>query len=184
MAVRPNVTPLWIEATFEEEGLDARALVTRTDKNGRITFASKAYRDMTKYSKQELIGAPHSIVRHPFMPEGAFKSMWDTIERGEHFNALVMNLRKDGKHYWVDVHVDPIDKNGNITSESSKIEGYVAIRREPTREEVEDHFKLYSAMRKSELLEKSHLKDWEKELLEKLKDNSWLSKMIEAIRSK
>ncbi|MEO1923540.1 MAG: PAS domain-containing protein [Nautiliaceae bacterium] len=76
---------------------------------------------MTKYSKDELVGAPHSIVRHSFMPEGTFKSMWDTIERGKHFNALVMNLRKDGKHYWVDVYVEPIDKDGNITSESSKI---------------------------------------------------------------
>jgi len=168
MAAKPRVKPLWVEVTFDEEGLDARALVTRTDKNGKITFASKAYREMTKYSKDELIGAPHSIVRHPFMPEAAFKKMWDTIERGEHFNALVMNLRKDGKHYWVDVHVDPIDKNGNVTSDPSKIAGYVAIRREPTRDEINEAYELYKAIRKSELLEKSHLKDWEKELLQRL----------------
>jgi len=168
MAVKPNVTPLWEEVTFEEEGLDARALVTRTDKNGKITFASKAYRDMTKYSKNELIGAPHSIVRHPFMPEAAFKDMWDTIERGEHWNGLVMNLRKDGKHYWVEVHVDPIDSNGNVVNEPGKIAGYVAIRREPSREEINEAYKLYKAMRKAELLEKSHLKEWEKELLKRL----------------
>jgi len=168
MAARPRVTPLWEEITFEEEGLDARALVTRTDKNGIITFASKAYRDMTKYSKDELIGAPHSIVRHPFMPEAAFKDMWDTIEKGEHWNGLVMNLRKDGKHYWVDVHVDAIDSNGNVVTDPNKIAGYVAIRREPSREEIEEAYKLYKAMRKAELLEKLHLKDWEKELLKKL----------------
>ncbi|AZV46792.1 aerotaxis receptor Aer [Nautilia sp. PV-1] len=168
MAVRPHVTPKWEEITFEEEGLDARALVTRTDKNGKITFASKAYRDMTKYSKDELIGAPHSIVRHPLMPEAAFKDMWDTIERGEHWSGLVMNLRKDGKHYWVEVHVDPIDSNGNVVSEPGKIAGYVAIRREPTRDEINEALKLYKAMRKAELLEKLHLKDWEKELLKKL----------------
>jgi len=168
MAARPNVTPLWKEATFEDEGLDARALVTRTDKNGKITFASKAYRGMTKYSKDELVGAPHSIVRHPFMPEGAFKGMWDTIEEGEHWSGLVMNLRKDGKHYWVEVNVDPIDRNGNVISEPSRIAGYVAIRREPTREEIEEAYKLYKAMRKAELLEKQHLKDWEKELLDML----------------
>ncbi|WP_456480452.1 PAS domain-containing protein [Nautilia sp.] len=168
MAVRPNVKHLWIEATFEEENLDARALVTRTDKNGKITFASKAYREMTKYSKEELIGAPHSIVRHPFMPEAAFKSMWDTIQRGEHFNALVMNLRKDGKHYWVDVHVDPIDETGNVVSDPSKIAGYIAIRREPTREEIQEAFENYRTLRKTELLKKTHLKDWEKELLEHL----------------
>ncbi|ACM92990.1 aerotaxis sensor [Nautilia profundicola AmH] len=168
MAVRPHVAPLWEETTFEEEGLDARALVTRTDKNGKITFASKAYRDMTKYSKDELIGAPHSIVRHPFMPEAAFRDMWDTIEKGEHWSGLVMNLRKDGKHYWVEVHVDAIDSNGNVVTDPSKIAGYVAIRREPSREEIEEAYKLYKAMRKAELLEKLHLKDWEKELLKRL----------------
>jgi len=168
MAAKPRVTPSWVEATFEEEGLDARALVTRTDKNGIITFASKAYRDMTKYSKDELIGSPHSIVRHPFMPEAAFKDMWDTIERGEHWHGLVMNLRKDGKHYWVDVHVDPIDKNGNITNIPGKIAGYIAIRREPTREEIAQAEKLYKEVRKEELSKKPHLKDWEKELLERL----------------
>jgi aerotaxis receptor len=169
MAVRPHVEPLWIEATFEEEGLDARALVTRTDLKGIITFASKAYRDMTKYSKKELVGAPHSIVRHPFMPEAAFKAMWDTIQKGEHFNALVMNLRKDGKHYWVDVHVDPIDEEGNITGDVDKIAGYVAIRREPTRDEVNEAFEKYKAIRIEELENKSALRDWEKALLKKLR---------------
>jgi len=184
MAVRPNVKPLWIEATFEEEGLDARALVTRTDLKGIITFASKAYRDMTKYSKKELVGAPHSIVRHPFMPEGAFKSMWDAIKNAEHFNALVMNLRKDGKHYWVDVHVDPIDENGELVDTPEKIAGYVAIRREPTREEVFESAKLYLAMRKAELLEKKSLRDWEEDLLKLLKSASWEKEFLEKIKSK
>jgi aerotaxis receptor len=168
MAVKPNVEPLWEEITFKEENLDARALVTRTDKNGKITFASKAYREMTKYSKDELVGSPHSIVRHPFMPEAAFKDMWDTIEKGEHWSGLVMNLRKDGKHYWVEVNVDPIDANGNIVSDPSKIAGYVAIRREPSREEIKEAYGLYKKMRKKELMEKAHLKDWEKELLKRL----------------
>jgi len=168
MAATPKVTPLWKEATFESEGLDARALITRTDLKGIITFASRAYRQMTKFPKEELVGHPHSVVRHPFMPEAAFKQMWDVIQRGEHFNAMVMNLRKDGKHYWVDVHVDPIDAEGNVVSDPAKIAGYVAVRREPTRKEVQDAYKLYKEMRKAELLAKSSLKEWEKELLEKL----------------
>jgi aerotaxis receptor len=168
MAATPNVTPLWIEATFEEEGLDARALVTRTNRSGIITFASKAYRDMTKYSKDELIGSAHSIVRHPFMPEAAFKDMWDTIEKGEHWSGLVMNLRKDGKHYWVEVHVDPIDEDGNVVSDPKKIAGYLAIRREPSREEVKSAYNLYKNIRKTELLAKKQLKQWEKELLKVL----------------
>jgi len=169
MAVKPNVTPLDVEATFKEEGLDARALITRTDKKGIITFASKAYRDMTKYSRNELVGKPHSIVRHPLMPEAAFKDMWDTIERGEHWEGMVRNLRKDGKYYWVIVQVDPIDAEGNIVySTPEKIGGYVAVRREPTRKEIEEADKLYKNVRKAELLAKANLKDWEKEVLEKL----------------
>ena len=169
MAVKPNVKPLDVEATFEEEGLDARALITRTDTKGIITFASKAYRDMTKYSKDELIGKPHSIVRHPLMPEAAFRDMWDTIQRGEHWEGMVRNLRKDGKYYWVIVQVDPIDEYGNtIYNQPEKIAGYVAVRREPTREEVAQADKLYRQMRKAELYAKENLKDWEKEVLEQL----------------
>jgi len=165
MAVGPNITPKWEEITFEEESLDARALVTRTDKNSKIIFASKAYRDMTKYSKDELINSPHSIVTHPFMPESAFKDMWDTIQKGELWHGLVMNLRKDGLHYRVDVHVDPIDSAGNVVSEAEKIAGY-------------------ATMRKAELLEKSNLKDWKVELLEKLKSENLLKTMLEAIKNK
>ena len=169
MAAKPNVKPLDIEATFEEEGLDARALITRTDKKGIITFASKAYRDMTKYSKDELIGKPHSIVRHPLMPEAAFKEMWDTIQQGKHWEGMVRNLRKDGKYYWVVVQIDPIDENGNTVYDNpDKIAGYVAVRREPTREEIQEADKLYRAMRKAELLAKPKLKDWEEEILKQL----------------
>jgi aerotaxis receptor len=169
MAVKPNVKPLDVEATFENEGLDARALITRTDKRGIITFASKAYRDMTKYSKEELVGKPHSIVRHPLMPEAAFKEMWDTILKGDHWEGMVMNLRKDGKYYWVIVQIDPINDRGEIVYERpDEIAGFVAVRREPTREEIEKTEELYKKMRKAELLAKKTLKPWEKELLEKL----------------
>jgi aerotaxis receptor len=165
MAATPKVRPLWQEATFESEGLDARALITRTDPKGIITFASLAYRKMTKFDKDDLIGNPHSVVRHPFMPEAAFRDMWDEIKKGNHFNALVMNLRKDGKHYWVDVHIDPIDESGNIVNDPSKIHGFVAVRREPSRKEIQEAYKLYKSMRKAELLAKSSLKPWEEELL-------------------
>ena len=169
MAVKPNVPPLDVEATFEEEGLDARALITRTDTKGIITFASKAYRDMTKYSKDELIGKPHSIVRHPLMPEAAFREMWETIQKGHHWEGMVRNLRKDGKYYWVIVQIDPINENGEIVYEKpDEIAGYVAVRREPTREEIEQADKLYRQMRKAELYAKKDLKDWEKEVLKQL----------------
>ena len=169
MAAKPYTIPSWIEVTFEKEGLDARALITRTDSKGIITFASIAYRKMTKFDKSDLIGAPHSIVRHPFMPEAVFRDMWDTIKKGKHFSGLVMNLRKDSNHYWVDVKVDPIDENGKIIYNAPElIRGYVAVRREPSRDEVQKAYELYKAMRRAELLAKSSLKDWEKYLLNML----------------
>ncbi|GAB6045147.1 hypothetical protein JCM11957_07450 [Caminibacter profundus] len=169
MAIKPNVTPIDIEVTFQEEGLDARALITRTDKKGIITFASRAYRNMTKYSKDELIGKSHNIVRHPMMPEAAFKQMWDTILAGQHWEGLVKNLRKDGKYYWVVVQIDPINEAGEIVYDRpDEISGFVAVRREPTRDEIAQADLLYRNMRKAELLEKDNLKPWEEEVLKQL----------------
>jgi len=138
MPAKPNVKPLDIEATFESEGLEARSLITRTDLHGVITFASKAYRAMTKYSKEELIGKPHSIVRHPDMPAAAFKQMWDAIKENKVWEGYVKNLRKDGKYYWVIVRIEPI-----FDEEGKKI-GYVGLRREPERAiiaQIEEQYK-------------------------------------------
>ena len=171
MAVKPNVKPLDIEVTFEEEGIDARALITRTDKKGIITFASKAYRDMTKYSRSELIGKPHNIVRDPLMPEAAFKELWVTILSGKKWMGLVRNLRKDGKYYWVMVEIEPIDESGNKVEDPNKIEGFIAIRREASREDINKATENYKTIRKQELMDKKNrgtIKDWEEELLEKL----------------
>lgn len=178
---RTPTTPIWREVRFEEEGFDARALVTRTDTRGVITFASKAYRGMTGYSKNELVGRSHSIVRHPFMPKAVFRDMWDTIKEGKHFSGLVMNMRKDGKYYWVEVRIDAIDANGNIISSmasvgenvqngynNKQIHGYVAIRREPTRSEVKEATEYYKHLKKEELKSKMYLKEWEKEILKVL----------------
>jgi len=171
MAVKPNVIPLDIEVTFDEEGLDARALITKTDRNGIITFASKAYREMTKYSRGELIGKSHSIVRHPCMPESAFKEMWDTILKGFTWRGMVKNLRKDGKYYWVIVKINPIDFEGNILQGNAKpeeIAGFLAIRRQPSREDIEKAEEYYKIIRKAELLEKKRnqtIKKWEEEYL-------------------
>ena len=144
MPAKPNVPPIDIEATFEEEGLVARALITRTDLRGIITYASKAYRQMTKYSREELIGKPHSIVRHPDMPAIAFKQMWDTIRDDRMWEGYVKNLRKDGKYYWVIVRIEPIfDENG-------KKVGYVGLRRKPEREIIQEMEEKYRKMRANE----------------------------------
>ena len=132
------------EVTFEDEGLDARCLITRTDLRGIITYASKAYRQMTKYSKEELIGTPHSIVRHPDMPKAAFECMWKTIKNDIPWEGYVKNLRKDGKYYWVIVRIESI-----FDEEHRKI-GYVGIRREPSREAIRVIEQEYKSMLENE----------------------------------
>jgi aerotaxis receptor len=140
MPAKPNVKVIDQEVTFQDEGLEARGLITRTDLHGIITFASKAYRQMTKYSKEELIGKPHSIVRHPDMPAAAFKQMWDTIKADQAWEGYVKNLRKDGRYYWVIVRIEP------IFDEDGKKIGYVGLRREPDRKMVEQMSKKYKEM--------------------------------------
>ncbi len=97
-------------------------IFSRTNLKGIITEASDAFCEISQYSKDELIGSPHNIVRHPDMPKSAFKDMWDTIQSGQIWNGEVKNLKKDGTYYWVIANISPeYDKSGNIKS-------YVAIR--------------------------------------------------------
>ena len=143
MATKPSII-IDEEVSFEDEKLDARCLITRTDLRGIITYSSLSYRKMTKYSKEDLLGKPHSIVRHPDMPKAAFKSMWNTINNDIAWEGYVKNLRKDGKYYWVIVRIEPIfDEDGN------KI-GYVGIRREPSREAIKMIIKKYRYMLENE----------------------------------
>ncbi|MBZ9538274.1 PAS domain S-box protein [Modicisalibacter tunisiensis] len=100
---------------------DDHYLITRTDLKGRITYANQAFIEVSGYERDELIGAPHSIVRHPDMPEAAFANLWETIEAGESWHGLVKNRRKNGDHYWVDASATPIIENGELL-------GYASVR--------------------------------------------------------
>ena len=111
------------EVTFEAAGVINRSIVSRTDLKGDITFANRAFCALSGYSKDELVGQPHSIVRHPDMPKIAFKEMWNTIQNNQKWHGFVKNLRKDGKYYWTEAFIEPFfDENGE------KI-GYSAARK-------------------------------------------------------
>jgi aerotaxis receptor len=111
------------EPIDEEVIFDGRSLISETDTKGNITFVNRKFVEMTGYSKQEAVGQPHSILRHPDMPKVAFEQMWKVIKEGQVWDGYVKNLRKDGKYYWVDVHIVPKkDENGTII-------GYIASRK-------------------------------------------------------
>ncbi len=106
-----------------------RLIVSRTDLAGIITHANDAFVEMSGYTREELIGAPHHILRHPDMPKIAFKGLWDDIEAGKKWHGYVKNLRKDGAYYWVYATAVPNIRNGAIV-------GYTSVRRQPSRTRV------------------------------------------------
>ena len=101
-----------------------------TDTKGRIIDVSDAFCKISGYSRKELIGQPHNIVRHPDMPKAVFKELWETIQAGKSWRGKVKNLRKDGGFYWVWANIEPLyDDHGNIDS-------YIAIRIDITENEL------------------------------------------------
>lgn len=124
----------------EEVLFDGRSLISETDLKGIITFVNRKFVEMTGYSKDEAVGQPHSMLRHPDMPKAAFKQMWDIIKEGKTWEGYVKNLRKDGKYYWVIVTIVPKkDEEGNIIS-------YIASRKTPDRQLLKTVEKQYKEM--------------------------------------
>jgi PAS domain S-box-containing protein len=128
----------------QEVLFEGGVMITETDTAGIIIYANRRFREMTGYTRDELIGSPHNINRHPDMPKAAFAKMWETIKRGEMWEGYVKNMRKDGKYYWVIVWIKPkFDAEGNIV-------GYIAGRKVPDRSYVVKMENEYKRMREEE----------------------------------
>lgn len=120
------ITPTQHEKMMRENDF----IVSKTDLTGRITYGNEIFIEFSGYTEQELIGAQHNIIRHPDMPRGVFKFLWDSIATGKEVFAYVKNMAKDGSFYWVFANVTPdYDSNGNIV-------GYFSVRRSPKRSAV------------------------------------------------
>jgi PAS domain S-box-containing protein len=129
----------------EEIPFDGGVMITETDTAGVITYANRKFREMTGYSKEELVGAPHNINRHHDMPKVAFKGMWETIKAGNYWEGLVKNMNNEGKYYLVVVWVKPkFDENG-------KIIGYIAGRKIPDREAMNAALQQYKQLKAEEI---------------------------------
>ena len=131
-------------ATGQETVLDEYAfLVSETDEKGNIRFANDDFCKIAEYTVEELIGQPHSMVRHQDMPKAAFKSLWQTVQSGNVWTGYVKNATKSGGYYWVFATVYPF-----TSCDGSK--GYLSCRRKPTREEIDTHVKLYKEWKSKE----------------------------------
>lgn len=128
----------------EEVIFDGGVMITETDTAGIITYANRKFRELTGYTKEELIGAPHNINRHPDMPKAAFKGMWETIKGGNYWEGFVKNLTSEGKYYLVVVWAKPkFDDEGNII-------GYIAGRKIPDKDLLHRALAQYKVMKLDE----------------------------------
>lgn len=104
---------------------DDEFIVTKTDTQSRIIYANRSFMRLSGYREKELLGQPQNIVRHPAMPRGVFRLLWNTIRDGREFFGYVNNLSKDGSNYWVLANITP-DRDAN-----NEIIGYFSCRRKP-----------------------------------------------------
>ncbi len=115
-------------------------LVSKTDISGRIIYGNETFLAISGYSKEELIGQPHSIIRHPDMPKAIFHLMWQSIKKGKNIMAVVKNLTKDGRHYWVTTDFDiQRDRSGQIRN-------YIAFREPTPRKVIKEIEKIYQTL--------------------------------------
>lgn len=111
-------------------------LVTRTDLKGIITFANDAFVEISGYSRDELLGENHNIVRHPEMPSAVFEEMWKTLKKGNPWHRLIKNRTKSGDYYWVSANIMPVFENAQVVS-------YMSVRHVPDRDEIREAEDLY-----------------------------------------
>ena len=111
-------------------------LVSKTDLKGIITAANEVFVEVSGFSKEELLGKNHNVVRHPDMPPAAFADLWTTVKAGRPWRGVVKNRCKNGDHYWVDALVVPIIENRQVT-------GYMSVRHKPSADQVRQAESLY-----------------------------------------
>ena len=119
---------------------DGQELVTKTNLKGIITYTNPDFVEVSGFSEDELVGKNHNLVRHPDMPQAAFKDLWDTLKLGRPWSKLVKNRCKNGDYYWVKANVTPVFKNGEIVE-------YMSVRTRPSHDEIDEASRLYASLR-------------------------------------
>lgn len=129
----------------KEINLDPKkTIMSKTDAKGVIEYANDYFIEISGYEEFELMGQPHNIIRHPDMPKTVFKVLWDSLNKGENIHALVKNLAKDGRYYWILTNFEfKYDNEGNIQS-------YYAKRKAAPRNAIYEIEKLYYTLRNIE----------------------------------
>ena len=115
-------------------------IISITDLNGIITEVNDTFVEISGFSREELIGQPHNVVRHPDMPTQVFDIMWQLLKHEEPFMGIIKNRTKDGGFYWVNAYIHPIVQNGQLV-------GYESVCTAPDRDQVKRAEEIYRQMR-------------------------------------
>lgn len=124
--MRKNLPVTQVETVVRED----QYLISKTDMKGRIIYANPAFVEVSGFSRDELIGKAHNIIRHPDMPPEAFADLWETLKAGKPWLGLVKNRRKDGGYYWVLANAYPVVENGEVSC-------YASVRIKATPEMIQ-----------------------------------------------
>lgn len=133
------------EIRLDEDDL----IVSKTDPKGRITYANRRFMEIAGYAEPELLGQPHNIIRHPDMPRGVFRFLWQTLQSGEEFFGYVKNKTATNGYYWVFANITPDYTSG------SQLAGYFSVRRRPNRAALAQVNDWYRQMRAIEAKQSS-----------------------------
>ena len=114
-------------------------LISATDTRGIITYCNDEFAEISGFTREELVGSPHNLVRHPDMPPAVFAHMWDYLKSGRSWMGIVKNRCKNGDHYWVSAYVTPIQESGRVV-------GYESVRSKPNSEQVRRAEALYARL--------------------------------------
>lgn len=134
--MRTNLPVTNTERTYSAD----KKLISSTDLKGKITHCNEAFVEISGYSREELIGQPHNLIRHPDMPEAAYASMWAHLKAGKAWMGMVKNRCKNGDFYWVSAYVTPVFANGELV-------GYESVRTLPSRDLIKRADKVYADIR-------------------------------------
>ena len=137
--MRTNLPVTGVERHLEE----GHYILSKSDLKGSITYVNRTLIEMSGFTEVELMGQPHNMLRHPDMPQEAFRDFWETLKSGKSWSGIVKNRCKNGDHYWVMANASPIFQNGTVI-------GYMSVRSKPDRKMVDAADELYRKMRNKE----------------------------------
>ena len=134
--MKPKISPRDHEVKLDDDEF----IVSKTDLSGRITYVNRTFMLIAGYPEAQLLHKQHNVIRHPDMPRGVFRFLWDTLKSGQEFFGYVKNMTSDGSYYWVFANVT-VDQDA-----AGKPKGYYSVRRKPNPKALSTLVPIYREM--------------------------------------